>query len=457
MSLLFSYHHTPLKFEYVILFIVGVCLLLSLIVNTSAEPTQLYEYDFEKLNIVTAASFTPSPNPTPSMTDFSKIGPTGKHWPSHTPVMSTPATHSASSLAEVQTIINNLPATLPSSGIVIELTKSLPDTDFVINYPNKKKNKPLTADQDPTKGWVRNVLIRPPIGKRLTVQRFKIQCPRVTIAGFDVIDSLQVVVDKKETWEGKRSGYARMWALLPKTYFGLLMADESFFVECVSVFTLYNGTADRVNVKGCYNCDKGIKGAYIDGSWFGRSYRPVGGPEHLDTLQCAVGGKEGIFDFTLSDSVLLGASNAAFISGGITGNLTFSNSYIENAPGGGKIPQGASAVNSANAEENGGQTQVLHTTINGADKFSSLPKGPTVVEYSTFARKGFSNTGIGNNFANSKINPPNLPDLFKVWPECPVPYEYFLNQYGIPGFNTPWATMANKFIPDLSKYVASTN
>jgi|GEM_PF-6858473 len=230
-------------------------------------------------------------------------GPTGQ-WPSNTPDYDTPATYFASNWSQVQGYLNQA-----SSGQVIEIAAG----------SNLSSNLTLTGGNT---GWNKNVLVRPPLGKRsevTTSAQLYLNAHHVTIAGIKANSS------NLRALNTKRSNYA--WIELGP--------QGRLFIVSTTDFGLYELVkpqigvgADTMQIKAQGSIDS--RGTKLVGSWLaGMTCDICSGSnrDHNDTVQYfAVNGTK-VYDAEIRDTVLMSAGDKSIQSERLYG-FVLRNSYI---------------------------------------------------------------------------------------------------------------------------------
>lgn len=225
-------------------------------------------------------------------------GPQGRAAP-HTPAYSTPATAFASDITSLQAALN-----AASAGGVIEVSSNLVGSPI------------LTGGNA---SWATNVLIRPPIGSRLSTDSFNIKARCVTVAGFDV-SSGGLVRNTAEDGSGFRSGFWRCVGTGPSVSWFLTGVTDGFLCEVVSAKRSFNEDEDRVDA---YSLATGfdLVRAVIDGCYFAGQFRGVTNPALATFAQVApftVGQTIGSYTATGSSTVTCVMSAVPNIAAGAT-------------------------------------------------------------------------------------------------------------------------------------------
>lgn len=152
-------------------------------------------------------------------------GPTGRLAP-HTPAYGTAASHTVADLAALQTLL--LGGTV-NSGEVIEVTSTTLSGAAYTTHGLK--------GGDPT--WAQNVLVRPPLGRRASIDRLDVQTQHVTFGGLDATIGFTT---NEDTIVPTRTGYYRCTLANPEGLGSWNLNDSSvgcFLSECVSPYTYY--------------------------------------------------------------------------------------------------------------------------------------------------------------------------------------------------------------------------
>lgn len=194
-------------------------------------------------------------------------GPDGTRKPEFTPDYDTPA-DTTTNAAGLQTAITNA-----ASGDVIELTSNL--TGVVT----------LTSPAGAS-SWTENVLIRPPLGQRLTSEVLKVTGQKLTVAGLDFVSQVGVGVDAQGygaykatvAVTGHRSALWRCVddsAKLEWTVGSSSSADgvkDMALVECAAPYPWIHATTDRTRMSSTNLINQYrtlYHGCYFGPAWLG--------------------------------------------------------------------------------------------------------------------------------------------------------------------------------------------
>lgn len=229
-----------------------------------------------------------------------KRGPDGKHWPSATPAYTTPATTTISNLSQLQSALN-----AASSGDVIEV---LPHT--------YSSNVTLTGGN---KSWAKNVLIRPPIGKRQSVivnGNFDIAAAHVTVAGFRNNGMI------KFSAGAQHSFYARI------VWYGINMShggnDVGWYEVVRPEYIKSNTDIWRFDPNKA-----DVDGVTLSGVWWKGAWKDPSSSAHLDTMQ-VYSPSYKVKNLLIEDSVIMTSTDKTFQADFIEG-LTIRNTWM-NSP-----------------------------------------------------------------------------------------------------------------------------
>lgn len=313
------------------------------------------------------------------------MGPDGTHWPSSTPAYTTPASTTISSLGEL-----NAALATARSGDVIEVAPH-------------RWSQPLTVDEGDA-SWGRNVLVRPPLGRRQSVvvdAEIELDAPHVTLAGFKLND----------TWRARsnadRSAYARI----------VVAGGAAGYIDDTTDFGLYEIVApsygvgsDRMQIRA----SEENRGTVLSGSWLKGKFRKIGAADHSDTLQTFGHSGGEINGLTIKDTVLWTSADKTFQGADIF-DLTVRNSYFGECSTNPEQPMAGTECPGYHAIRDGGRgTEMYDVVVSGSiandhpydvlvnTKAASLG-APAVTSSGNDIRDGFEQA------------PPPLPDLDTIW------------------------------------------
>lgn len=311
-------------------------------------------------------------------------GPNGLRVPPNTPAYSAPATRTASTFAELQTQLN-----AAGSGDVIEFTGNVTGAEVTLAGGSTS--------------WPSNVLIRPPLGQRRTIERLRVTASRVTLAGFDAI-----------AWNLFGGGVQRsaFWRVVATQTFQNSGTTDCGLVECViPTLNLLDPALDCVAMF-TYQTFNLVR-PYVHGCWIAGRELPAGSSSHLDTLQWEGAGGYYVVDPVARDSVFGAHSsqNAALQIAFCSGDTEITNCWIGKA-----VTDKAMAISADRAH-------LVGNDVNGYIDFNSIPV--TVLNNRVDATPGTDiyvvPNGVGGNIhAPGTVGAiPPLGDLTELWPECP--------------------------------------
>ena len=323
-----------------------------------------------------------------------KRGPDGTHKPPHTPDYSTPAAHVARDWTEVNALLEKC-----TGGEVIEV--AAPDAGEVQSIT-------LTGGQE---NWEKNVLIRPPPGKRSAGRTggIEINSPNITIAGFHITGTAAMYPRYgnhrgNARGIGARRGFFWMCTLARQSS---LMANGCPDSGWVEVAALHRGVGgDRAQIKTY--ADIAPDNFTIAGCWLeGRDRTNT--TDHNDTLQTLASDASPIKGLRMVDSVFFRSANC---SGQMTHlkDLLIENSWFGPLNVKSKVCGSFYSV----------LTSCDGAVIRNSDFNGSLRQtvNPAEVTQSRFLNLKFPGNISRENTVEDKLWPqPPFPDLRAVWPE----------------------------------------
>jgi|GEM_PF-4282867 len=323
-----------------------------------------------------------------------KRGPDGTHKPPHTADYATPAAHVAKDWSEVNALLEKC-----TGGEVIEVAAQDPGEDKSID---------LTGGQE---SWEKNVLIRPPLGRRSTSRAggIEINSPNITIAGFHITGTAGMYPRY-----GNHRGNARGIGARRSFFWMCTLARQSSLMAngCpdsgwYEVAALQRGVgSDRAQIKTY--ADIAPDNFTIAGCWLEGRDR-TNAKDHSDTLQTLASDTSPIMGLRIVDSVFFRSANC---SGQMTHlkNLMIENSWFGPLNIKSKVCGSFYSVLTScdgavirNSDWNGNFRQ----TVN-----------PGEVTHSRFHSLKFPGDISHDNTVEDKLWPqPPFPDLKAVWPE----------------------------------------
>lgn len=303
--------------------------------------------------------------------------------PVSTPAYATAATRTASSASALQTQLS-----AATSGDVIEYTG--PALGSVT----------LTGGST---GWATNVLIRPPLGSRVTCTALALQAAHVTVAGFDFTTSSSITTGATRSALWRCTSATGTW--------GIYYVDNAALVECVGYQFRPDVTGDRCQFFS--SAASPIAAPLMDGCYLAAQSLLAASGAHLDTLQIEGIGGTSVTDPAVRNSVLLAhasANSPLLAATAIGGTLTVDNNWV------GVAEFNAGAFSS-------GSVHVTGTDFAGAPLFAASPSeftGNRVAAAAVQLTGGATLPGGSNAVSAGLSLPPDpLGDLTVLWPECP--------------------------------------
>ncbi|MFV0336621.1 MAG: hypothetical protein ACK5LK_00030 [Chthoniobacterales bacterium] len=330
-----------------------------------------------------------------------KRGPDGTHIPPHTPAYETPATYTASSWEEVNNLLDGC-----SGGEVIEVDAedSSDQESIVLRSGNSD--------------WEKNVLIRPPLGKRASnrTRSVEINSPHITVAGFN----LRAAHMFSKMGNGARGGNAvgegarrSFFWMCTVSRNGSMMADGCPDSGWFEVVALHRGVGrDRSQIKT--QAELIPENFTVAGCWLEGKDR-TNKDDHCDTIQTfSHGHGQKITGLKLIDSVFFRSANSAGQLNNLKGTL-IENCWFgpldQRSPVNGSYYATVGASNEAiirGSDWNGTFRQDIEPDAIPAEirdsSFPKMPKRPGPI---------FEN----NNVSGELVPQPPLPDLDAIWPK----------------------------------------
>lgn len=261
---------------------------------------------------LSGASSAPSALTTLGAAEF---GPTGGHWPSRTPRRYDPVDTeivAACNWRAISSAITTAAATAGTARVLVE-------PGVLPGYGAGSTRTAVLANIGRA-GRASRVLVVPRdgVGSVTTSDSIRIDRVRgVAFAGFWTFPSSMVLTGVQDfawAWSKGRSFNVTAQS-------GGNVSDVEL-VECVTPESLLND-ADV----WAFRTDRGtMSGMSMQGCYIAPYFKPAGSRAHLDTLQLS--GTHSIAGVKITDSVLFGSTNAAFIPTSLASNVLFDHSLV---------------------------------------------------------------------------------------------------------------------------------
>lgn len=321
-------------------------------------------------------------------------GPDGTHKPPHTPDYATPAAHVAGDWAEVNALLEKC-----SGGEVIEVANQ---------GPGEAASIVLTGGHE---NWEKNVLIRPPLGKRSAglAGGIEINSPHITVADFHLTGTASMYPRY-----GNHRGNARGLGARRSFFWMCTLARQSALMAngCpdsgwYEVAALHRGVgSDRAQIKTY--AEIAPDNFTIAGCWLeGRDRTNT--TDHSDTLQTLASDAAPIQGLRIVDSVFFRSANC---SGQMTHlkNLIIENSWF------GPLQVKSKVCGSFYSVLTSCDGAVIRKSdFNGSFRQTVNPEEVTQSRFLNLKLPG--NTSRDNTVEDKLWPQPPFPDLKAAWPE----------------------------------------